>query len=372
MRVLFWSGSFGPHIGGVEVLAAKLLPALRERGYEFAVLSSQNNTEFSAEGQFKGIPIYRFPFWKARNNAAQIMQIRQQIINLKRTFVPDLIHLNAIDTSTFFHLITAPAYAAPLLVTLHGEWPSQVNAAVAQTLRSADWVTGCSAAILRRGWQLVPELISRSSVIPNAIEEPSLLPGPLPVRAPQLLCLGRLVFVKGFDVALTAFASLKDAFPEARLIIAGDGAARADLERQTVKLGLTDVVKFIGWVAPDQVPALMNAVTIVIVPSRGIEGFGLVALEAAYMARPVVASDVGGIPEVVVHKQTGLLVEKENPEALAEAITFLLKQPWTAADLGRAARRRAQEIFNFVRYVDAYDVLYQKLFSREGRAGRTA
>jgi glycogen(starch) synthase len=79
------------------------------------------------------------------------------------------------------------------------------------------------------------------------------------------------------------------------------------------------------------------------------------------MARPIVATRVGGLPEVVVHGETGLLVESENSDALAEAILFLLNHPDTARKLGGAARDRAQIVFNWERHVDAYDALYQKL-----------
>jgi len=132
------------------------------------------------------------------------------------------------------------------------------------------------------------------------------------------------------------------------------------LERQIDELGLTDIVDFIGWVAPREVPALLNTATVVLMPSRQ-ESFGLVALEAALMARPVIATRVGGLPEVVVHEQTGLLVEQENSGALAEAIAYLLAHPHTAIHMGQAARLRAQQVFSWERHVTAYDVLYQQL-----------
>ena len=111
------------------------------------------------------------------------------------------------------------------------------------------------------------------------------------------------------------------------------------------------------------VPALINTATMVVMPSRR-EGLPLVALEAALMARPIVATRVGGLPEVVVHQQTGLLVEPENSDALAEAITFLLDHHETATQLGQAARQRAQEVFGWERCVDAYDALYRKLIKK--------
>ena len=106
---------------------------------------------------------------------------------------------------------------------------------------------------------------------------------------------------------------------------------------------------------------LMNTATIVVMPSRWQEPFGLVALEAALMARPIVATRVGGLPEVVAHERTGFLVEPENSRALAEAITFLLEHPGTAKQMGHTARDRAQKEFNWQKHVDAFDALYREL-----------
>ena len=368
MRILFWSGTFWPHIGGVEILATTLLPALRERGYEFVVVTSQQSPEQPAEAQYKGIPVYRFPFrchsGSTDQMAANLMRVKQQVAQLKRAFAPDLLHVNAVDTSNFFLLTTANAHPAPLLVTLHGEWPAEHNTIAKHILGAAAWVVGCSAAILDKGRQLVPEITSRSSVIYNGLELPSLLPRPLPTDVPRLLCLGRLSPEKGFDVAVTAFASLVQRFPCAHLVIVGDGPERTKLEQQISQLGLAHRVELAGAVTPDAVPALLNTVTAVLLPSRQ-ESFGLVALEAALMARPVVATCVGGLPEVVMHGQTGLLVKPEDPRALVEALAYLLDHPHTAAHIGQAARRWGQKSFSLERCVAAYDALYRKL-AREG------
>ena len=82
------------------------------------------------------------------------------------------------------------------------------------------------------------------------------------------------------------------------------------------------------------------------------------------MARPVVATRVGGLPEVIVNEETGLLVENEDSNALAEAVGFILDHPESAARMGQAARSRAQELFRWERYVNAYDALYQRLLAR--------
>jgi glycogen(starch) synthase len=380
MRVLFWSGSFWPSIGGVQIFAAKLLPALQARGYEFVVVTQQHLPHLPKEARFAGIPVYRFPFYMKAlegniDRIDQLTVVRQQVAKLKRSFVPDLVHVNSFTKSVLFHLDTLSAHPAPFLVTLHTSHQAQLSQDIGrdtvlrQALRSAAWVTCVSAASLAHTRQWVPEITSRSSVTYNGLEEPPLLPDPLPINPPRLLCLGRLAPEKGFDLALSAFASIVDRFPQARLVIAGDGPSRTDLEQQTIQLGLTKVIEFVGWVAPNKVPALINTATMVVLPSRW-EALPLVALEAAFMARPVVATQVGGLPEVVVHQETGLLVNKEDSVGLAEALLFLLEHPEVARQMGQAARRRVQEFFSFEQCVNGYDALYQKLI-REGRSAGT-
>jgi len=100
-------------------------------------------------------------------------------------------------------------------------------------------------------------------------------------------------------------------------------------------------------------------------PSRH-EPFGLVALDAALMARPIVASRVGGLSEVVVHRQTGLLFDNEDSRGLADAIISLLNHPEVARRMGQAARRRALNVFSWERCVNGYADLYRSLVNSRG------
>ena len=364
MRVLFWSKPFWPSIGGIEVLAAKLLPALQARGHEFAVITEQTHSRLPAEGRYQGIQVYRFPFFLALadRRVEQILAIRQQVAELKRAFAPDLIHVNYVDHSVLFHLDTRGAHPAPVVVTLHGDLGQlpKREMLLAQTLASATWVTGCSAWVVDYVRRLMPSATPRSSLIYNGLAVPSLPPTPPSLHPPRLLCLGRLGAEKGFDLALSALPSVIKRFPQVRLVIAGDGPEHTSLKNQAIHLGLTDAVEFMGWVAPENVHALINTATLVVVPSRK-EGFGLVAVEAAHMARPIVATRVGGLPEVVVHGQTGLLVEEGNAQALADAIIILLAHPEATVQMGQAARNHARERFSWDHCVDAYDKLYRQL-----------
>jgi glycosyltransferase involved in cell wall biosynthesis len=364
-RILYWSERFWPTIGGVGISASKLLPALRARGYEFVVVTLREYFDLPEEDQFKGIPVYRFPFWSslAKGDVSRIVELRRRIAQLKQAFLPDLVHIGFLGGSVVFHLHTLDAHTSPLLVSMDSTFPDQQlgrDSLVGRTLRSADWITCVSAARLVEARKLVPEIIDRSSFIYNGRETPCCHPAPLSFEAPRLLCLGRLDRIKGFDIALRAFVSVASHFPKARLVIAGDGPERGQLERQAAQLGIQASVDFVGWISPDEVPVLMNTATVVVIPSRN-EGLPNVAKEAALMARPLVATDVGGIPEVVVHEQTGLLVGKEDDFVLAKTIVRLLEHPDVAAEMGRAARLRAQQLFSLDRYIDAYGALYGRL-----------
>jgi glycogen(starch) synthase len=225
-------------------------------------------------------------------------------------------------------------------------------------LDAAAWVTTLSAVEAERVVARMPELAGRVSYIPSGLRPPEVLPTPLPAR-PLLLCIGRLIRDKGFDVALRAFKRAAASLPGARLRIAGDGPERGALEQLVVELDLSDRVEFLGWVTPGMIPDLINQASAVLLPSRR-EGLSMAGIQAAQMARPLIASRVGGLPEVVAEGETGLLVPPDNVEALAAALRVILLEPERAAAMGQAARRRALSQFAFEGMVDAYDALYAR------------
>lgn len=369
MKVLFWSELFWPYLGGVEILAATFLTAMHRRGVEFVVITSHGHLDLPDEGDHAGIPIHRLPFRAALSagDLPQLLRARRRVADLKRKFAPDLVHMFALGPSALLQLQTAGSMPVPLLVTLHGEVLRKeaggAETVLGKTLLSAQRVIAVSAAVMDAAQRLVPGIIERLSVIYTGLENPSVLPERLPGKAPRLLCLGRLIPDKGFDVAVAAFARIAPRFPHARLVIAGDGPARSELQKQAIELGIGDAVDVVGWVSPDRVPELLNGATLVMMPSRR-EGFPLTAIQAAQMARPVIAARVGGLPEAVVHGETGLLVPPDDCAALADAATFLLEHPKTATSIGTQARIRANELFGHERYLDAYATVYANLARR--------
>jgi len=365
MRVLFLTETFWPDIGGVEVLSAQLLPALRDRGHEIAVAGCHGPRGSSDDSLFEGMWVHRFAFREAlqRRDLRAVKMVAERLGAVKRQFAPDLIHLNASEPGLFFHYLTRDVCPSATLVTVHLllDEVRSPDSLFARAFERAGWVTAVSSAMLGKAIYLAPAIARRSSVVYNALRQPAEAPAPLPFDGPCLLCIGRVSREKGFDLALEAFATVVARFPAARLVIAGDGPERAGLERRAGEMALQRPVEFTGWVAPHSVPALMNGATVVLVPSRWEEPFGLVALQAAQMGRPVVAARAGGLPELVLDGETGLLFAKDDIAGLADGIVRLLSDPAFAERLGAAARVRCDREFDFDRMVDAYDALYRRL-----------
>jgi glycosyltransferase involved in cell wall biosynthesis len=172
---------------------------------------------------------------------------------------------------------------------------------------------------------------------------------------PRLLCVGRLIPIKGHLVLLRALAQARSRVPGVTLAVAGRGPLEPALKAYARELGLEGAVDFLGFVTPVQ-KAIEDA-AIVVVPSLG-EGFGMVALEAMERARPVIASAVGGLPEIVVDGETGIVVPPGDADALAEAIVTLAGDLDTAAAMGLRARERALAEFPPERSVSKIEALY--------------
>ncbi|CAN5118800.1 hypothetical protein BH18GEM1_BH18GEM1_06370 [soil metagenome] len=368
MRILFWSEFFRPYVGGIEVLASRLVPALSDRGHRFTVITSHGNLDLADEEEIGGTPIHRLPFREALvgRDPAKLARVRQRITRIEEEFRPEIRHLFSIGSSSYFFCPpeAGRSPAIPTLVTLHSMLPqgatAQLDGFLVRTIRAADWVSTCSVQVLEATHRTIPEIRSFSSAILNGVEMPVLKPAPLPFDPPVMLCIGRLSPEKGFDLVVEAFSGVADRYPSARMVLAGDGPDRMALEQRTERLGLAERVMFRGMIPPGRVAEILNEATVVVVPSRR-EGLGLSAVEAALMARPVVAAEIGGLPEVVLDGRTGLLVRPEDPTSIARAVISLLDDPRRATELGDAARRRALHLFTLARCVDDYDGIYHRL-----------
>ncbi|MCS7156826.1 MAG: glycosyltransferase [Blastocatellia bacterium] len=188
----------------------------------------------------------------------------------------------------------------------------------------------------------------------------------LEARAPIVGTVGRLSIQKATEDFIEAAALLRQRFPDAQFLIVGEGERRLELERLVETRGLKACLRFAGY--REDVPRLLAAMDVFVLSSI-YEGMPFAILEAMAAARPVVATRVDGVPEVVAEGETGLLVPPRAPERLAEAIGFLLAHPDRAREMGRRGRERVRTEFSWERMVKTIEQLYRTLMARKSRRG---
>ncbi len=179
-------------------------------------------------------------------------------------------------------------------------------------------------------------------------------------NSPLLLYVGRLRILKGIHYLLYAMADIIKKYPNAKLLVIGGGAGEKDMHILTNKLGIGNNVLFGGRFSNEQLPEFYAAADIVIVPSTH-EGFPLVVLEAMASGKPVVASNISGIPEAIKHGENGLLFEVGDVNQLAKHILTLLENPDLREEMGKKGRRIAEERFDWKIIARQYKNEYTKL-----------
>ena len=177
--------------------------------------------------------------------------------------------------------------------------------------------------------------------------------------APVLGLVSRLEHIKGMDLVVPAFAEVRKRFPDVQLLVVGDGSLRAAMEQQTMALGCDDAVTWVGRQPQEVLSQYYSRMDIVLMPSRS-EGFGLTAIEAMAHGCVVVASDIGGLPEVVRDGVCGLLHRTEDVADMASKISSLIASPEHCRTMQKNALQHVQK-FSFQRYAELILNLYDKL-----------
>jgi glycosyltransferase involved in cell wall biosynthesis len=172
---------------------------------------------------------------------------------------------------------------------------------------------------------------------------------------------GRLVWEKGADVLINAFARVYARHPAARLLIVGDGPERPRLLRLVEQHALQSSVTLAGYLARDAMEERFASASLQVVPSRWQEPFGIVAAEALMRRTPVISSDAGGLPEIVQHERTGLLVPPDDVSALAAAILRLIEDPVLGDQLAGRGREFALQNLTEEAFVDRFLSLYARI-----------
>jgi len=208
---------------------------------------------------------------------------------------------------------------------------------------------------------------ARVRVVANGVDVERWTPSGVASTGPaRVLLPGRLMPAKGQETLVRAAPAILARHPATRFVLlgadaAGEGARLRALARE---LGVGTALELTPWT--DDPRLIFEAADVVTLPSRS-EGFGRVLVEAACLEKPVVASRVGGIPEVVVDGETGILVAPDDPTALADALNRLLGDPGLRSKLGAAGRLRATERFSAARHVEGVERVYAEALAEAGR-----
>ncbi|HET9986306.1 MAG TPA: glycosyltransferase family 4 protein [Longimicrobiales bacterium] len=250
-----------------------------------------------------------------------------------------------------------------------GAAPSRL---VRRLLAASDLVVSPSARYRDAVVDCVPELAGRAVVVYNGIDvdEFAAPPATAPADPPPadfVLCIAGLMPWKGIDVLLRAFARVAGGHPGLRLVEAGGGPDDVALRQLAEHLGIADRVDFLGAVPRATIIRLLHGCRFLVLPSLA-ESFGIAAVEAMACGRAVVGSAVGGIPEIVTHGETGLLVPPEDDRALAEAMQLLLRDPDLARRFGRAGEVRARAEFRAEQTGEAYVAHFIRLVAARNAA----
>jgi len=366
MRIAFWTEFYAPFIGGGETVVRLLAEELVRQGHQALVITNLLPGT-AADEVINGVRVCRFEISRAaeQRNLLTLRHASAAILSLKRSFDPQVEHMHTTGPMLMVHQMVSRDAPSPLISSLHLLNESlapllRANGSAAALLRRAEWIVTPSDIHRETLLALEPAVGARVRTMPCGSPVPALAPSPLPFAPPGLLCFGRIIPEKGFDLAIRSLPSVRQRHPGTRLIIGGDGVERVNLERLVGELGLNEAVHFSGWIQPADLPAAVNLATVVLAPSRWQEPFGIVVLDAAVMARPVVATAVGGFRKSAEAGLIAALAEPENPGSLANAICDLLADPARAQRLGNLARQVACEHYSLSGFFQFHLDLYQR------------
>lgn len=368
-RVVHVIDRFG--IGGMESVALAVIEATREQ-YEHIVIGLRERGALSARAEMLGVIVESINKQPGKDLAAYTRLYRRL-----RALAPAIVHsynIGAIDAAI-------PARLAGCRRIVHAEHGRDAADPDGSNTKYR-WLRRLMSPAISRFVPVSADLArwlaediripaSRIELICNGIDTARFAPGDspeipgLPPRDGQthvIGTIGRLDPVKGYDGLLTALARLLDLKGDlpVHLIIVGEGPERDRLAARVQELGLEDRVTLTGQ--RDDVEALLKYFDVYVCSSIA-EGIALTVLEAMATGLPVIATAVGGNPELVIDGETGRLVEAAQPDALADALARLLADPGCAQAMGQAARLRVEEGFSVTTMVAGYRALYDALLA---------
>ncbi len=366
-----------PSYGGSGVVATELGYALGERGHEVHFISSArpfrlhrfHERLFFHEVTDVNYPLFKFPPYT--------LLLANKIVEVANFVGLDVVHAHyAIPHSISAYLakqmMTRPL---PLVTTLHGTDITLVGAfeefslLTRLALRESDRVTAVSAALARdtedtfgtidRGIKVIPNFVDPRSYSPKEESMARCREHFAPCGEKVLVHISNFREVKRVVDVVKIFALVEEATP-CCLLLVGDGPEMGRVGREVVRLGLEKKVQFLG--KQESVQEILQMADVFILPSEK-ESFGLVALEAMACGVPVVASRVGGLPEVVQHGKTGFLAEVGDIRGMSEAVLKLLTNDTLYKSFSAQAVTWAREAFPVERAVESYETVYEDVIS---------
>lgn len=314
-------------------------------------------------------------------------------------FSPDVVHVRMFLTQlsplillalknvpSLYHVLWYRPVCPLGTKTLPDQRPCEVTAGYAcyrnRCLPLHDWLPLMLQRRLWRRWRDVVDLIVanseavRRSLLADGIKPVEVVLNGVPVESarrflaprPFAVFAGRLVAEKGADVLLRAFALVVARIPKAKLLLVGDGPEFGRLKDLTAELKLNSAVSMPGFVPHAEVERACSAAWVQVVPSRWAEPFGKAAAEAMMRGTAVIASNAGGLSEIVQHEQTGMLVPPGDPSALAQAMLRLFSDRAWAERMGKAGREAAVMRLSEQAWIDRFIASYQVLCRSEIRS----
>lgn len=368
----------GLTIGGTEGQLLELASRLDPRRFNVLVCALKREGPLAGSMRERGVRVVTLNGWGPWD-----VRVLFRLFRLIRRERPDILHAFLGLANLAASLVGRPL-GVPVVVWSYRDveiWKTRAHWLVDRAgARWADAITCCSDAVRQFVLARLGEDASRVVTIHNGIDLEAFDSNRIAGR-PELKLRGGGCVIgtvsrldepkKGLAVLLRALAGLakRSDLPPWQCLLVGEGPARRRLETLASELGLSERVVFAGM--RRDVARVLPALDLFVCPSL-YEGFGIAIVEAMAAGRPVVASAVDGIPEVVVDQDTGLLVPPGNESALAEALAALLLRPDRARAMGLRGRERAREMFSITTTVERHQRLYESLSARQAERVRAA
>lgn len=370
MRILLFTNTYFPVTGGAEFVVHHLAAEFTRRGHSTTVLAPRLKGEMPA-----GLDI-PYPVKRYTRPISKRFGVRQMLAPLLlRHWAEgfDVLHChNAYPTGYVAATFKLLVPEIPVVLTCHGtdimaserlRQDPRLDARIRKAVKAVDAVTAIGESMRREILDAgaPPENVR---LIPNGVDWPAFQQAEAwPHPRPYVFSLGGFRPRKGFDVLLQAMKIVAEKNTGVDLLLAGDGREMDALRALHASLGLGDRVQFLGVVHGDDKRRLFAGCEFFVCPSRWEEPFGLINLEAMAAGKACVASRVGAIPDVVLDGKTGVLVEKDDPQALADAMLARLADPGATRAMGERGREVAKA-YDWPAIADAFLALYAEQVER--------